>query len=164
MSNLSRQFEPSKAIDYKVLNVSSPSFEAGHMIPIEYTCDGRNTNPPLEIEHIPHEARSLAIIMDDPDARYNPFVHWVIWNIPVTKHIHEGFNHGINGINDFGRTRYEGPCPPTGIHKYYIKVYALNGILDLPPGSSKKQLEKAMSDQIIAFGELTGQYQRKNSK
>jgi Raf kinase inhibitor-like YbhB/YbcL family protein len=164
MSNLSRQFEPSKAVDYKVLKVSSPSFDADRMIPIEYTCDGRNTNPPLNIESIPQEAKSLAIIMDDPDARYHPFVHWVIWNIPVTHHIHEGFNHGINGINDFGRTRYEGPCPPNAIHRYYIKVYALNGILNLPPGSTKKQLEKAMSDQIIAFGELTGLYKRKNAQ
>jgi len=163
MSNLSQQFEPSKAIDYKLLNISSPSFEADGMIPIEYTCDGRNTNPPLVIESIPHEAKSLAVIMDDPDARNNPFVHWVIWNIPVTHHIHEGFNHGVNGINDFGRTRYEGPCPPSGIHKYHIKVYALNDILNLAPGSTKKQLEKAMSDQIIAFGELTGLYKRKTS-
>ncbi len=159
-----RQIEASKAIDYKVLRISSPSFKEGQPIPMEYTCDGRNTNPPLNVDAVPKEARSLVIIMEDPDARYNPFIHWLAWNIPVTHHIHEGFNHGTNGTNDFGRTRYEGPCPPQGTHKYFIKVYALNDILNLPPGSNKKQLEKSISNKIIAFGELTGTYKRKDSR
>lgn len=151
-----------KAVDYKLLVVSSSAFRENEMIPEKYTCDGVNISPPLDIKDIPEETKCLAIIMDDPDAPVNTWVHWVVWNIPVTHHVKENKVHGIAGTNDFGKLVYCGPCPPKGIHRNFFKVYALDANLDLPPGSSKYELEKSMSEHIIAFGELFGWYQRKN--
>jgi Raf kinase inhibitor-like YbhB/YbcL family protein len=150
-----------KAVSYHVLKVSSPAFSEGGMIPSKYTCDGSNVSPPLDIEHIPEAARCLALIMDDPDAPAGTWVHWVAWNIPVTHHIHENEVHGETGLNDFGRTGYGGPCPPSGTHRYFIKVYALDSPIELPGQATKQKLEKGMSDHIIAYGELMGLYNRK---
>jgi Raf kinase inhibitor-like YbhB/YbcL family protein len=150
-----------KAVDYKVLKISSTAFNDGSMIPIKYTCDGINVNPPLDIRSIPLEAKSLALIVDDPDAPINTWVHWIAWNIPVTHHLEEDEVHGTEGINDFQQYHYGGPCPPSGTHRYFFKVYALDDILELPPDTKKLQLEKAMSEHIIAFGELIGLYKRK---
>lgn len=149
-----------KAIDYKVLKISSHSFKEGEMIPVKYTCDGDNINPSLDIKGIPDEANSLAIIVDDPDAPAGTWVHWVAWNIPVTQHIKEDHVPGTEGVNDFQQLHYGGPCPPSGTHRYFFKVYALDTILDLPAGTNKMQLEKAISEHIIGFGELTGLYKR----
>lgn len=150
-----------KAVDYKLLIISSSFFKEGEMIPAKYTCDGENINPPLDITGIPEEAKSLAIIMDDPDAPSGTWVHWVVWNIPVTHHLKEDHVPGSEGINDFGNHHYGGPCPPSGTHRYSFKIYALDAILDLPVKIRKEQLEKAMSEHIIGFGELTGLYKRK---
>lgn len=151
-----------KAIDYKLLKVSSSAFMENELIPVKYTCDGANISPPLDIDHIPEEAKSLAIIVDDPDAPVGTWVHWVMWNIPVTHQIKENKAHGSQGINDFGKHKYQGPCPPTGrIHRYFFKVYALDDIIELPVNTNKHQLEKALSEHIIAFGELVGIYARK---
>jgi hypothetical protein len=152
--------EATKAIDYKMLAVSSPAFLNETIIPVQYTCDGINVSPPLNIDHIPEKAKCLAIIMDDPDAPLRTWVHWLVWNIPVTHHLKENQIHGIQGLNDFRQVHYSGPCPPAGTHHYYFKVYALDALLDLPPASSKEALEKSMSDHIIAFGELTGIYKK----
>lgn len=160
MSQSFRHTEGTKAVDYKRLKVTSSAFADGEMIPPKYTCDGKDVSPPLTIEQIPEEASSLAIIVDDPDASAGTWVHWVAWNIPVTHHIKENELHGIEGMNDFRRHRYGGPCPPGGTHRYFFKIYALNHLLDLPVNSRKADLEKAMSDYIIAFGELTGLYKR----
>lgn len=149
-----------KAIDYKQLNISSIAFKADEMIPSKYTCDGVNINPPLDIKHIPEKAKCLALIVDDPDAPIGVWVHWVVWNIPVTHHIKENEVHGTEGINDFQQQHYGGPCPPSGTHRYFFKVYALDALLDLPANTKKLQLEKAMSEHIIAFGELIGLYIR----
>ena len=149
-----------KAIDYKQLNISSIAFKADEMIPSKYTCDGVNINPPLDIKHIPEKAKCLALIVDDPDAPIGVWVHWVVWNIPVTHHIKENEVHGTEGINDFQQQHYGGPCPPSGTHRYFFKVYALDALLDLPANTKKLQLEKAMSEHIIAFGELIGLYNR----
>ena len=149
-----------KAIDYKQLNISSIAFKADEMIPSKYTCDGVNINPPLDIKHIPEKAKCLALIVDDPDAPIGTWVHWVVWNIPVTHHIKENEVHGIEGINDFQQYHYGGPCPPSGTHRYFFKIYALDALLDLPANTKKVQLEKAMSEHIIAFGELIGLYIR----
>jgi Raf kinase inhibitor-like YbhB/YbcL family protein len=149
-----------KAIDYKQLDISSTAFKIGEMIPARYTCDGANINPPLDIKDIPEEAKCLALIADDPDAPIGTWVHWVVWNIPVTHHIKEGKIHGTEGINDFQKHHYGGPCPPSGTHRYFFKVYALDALLDLPATAKKLQLEKAMSEHIIAFGELIGLYKR----
>lgn len=149
-----------KAIDYKQLVISSTAFVAGGMIPSKYTCDGENISPPLDIAHIPGEARCLALIADDPDAPVGTWVHWLAWNIPVTHHISENEIHGMEGINDFQQHHYGGPCPPSGTHRYYFKIYALDELLDLPPKTRKSHLEKAMSEHIIGFGELMGLYKR----
>lgn len=149
-----------KAVDYKRLNISSPAFSDGGMIPSRYTCDGENSSPPLEIAGIPEETKCLAIIVDDPDAPSGDWVHWLVWNIPVTHHIKEDHVSGTVGLNDFKKNRYGGPCPPSGTHRYYFKFYALDTLLDLPPTTRKHQLEKAMSEHIIGFGEITGLYAR----
>lgn len=152
--------EATSVVDYKVLKVSSTRFDHNGHIPAQYTCDGDDVNPPLDIEDIPGEARCLALIVDDPDAPSGVWVHWVTWNIPVTHHLKENSAPGMQGMNDFQKHRYNGPCPPSGTHRYFFKVYALNKTLDLPVSSDKQDLEKAMSDSIIAFGELIGLYRR----
>lgn len=149
-----------KAVDYALLDVSSPAFKDGEKIPLQYSCDGENINPPLDIENIPEQAKCLALIVDDPDAPRGTWVHWVVWNIPVTHHITEDKVHGIEGLNDFKQQNYGGPCPPSGTHRYFFKVYALDALLDLPETTTKQELEKAMSEHIIAFGELVGLYSR----
>ncbi|WP_018612208.1 YbhB/YbcL family Raf kinase inhibitor-like protein [Segetibacter koreensis] len=149
-----------KEVDFKLLKITSDEFIDNDFIPAKYTCDGLNISPPLNIEHIPEEAKSLAIIVDDPDAPSGTWVHWVMWNVPVTHHIKENESHGTEGLNDFKQNRYGGPCPPSGTHRYFFKIYALDTILDLPANTKKLELEKAMSEHIIAFGELVGLYKR----
>lgn len=149
-----------KEVSYKVLSVLSKGFQHNGFIPKKFTCDGINVNPPLDIEHIPPEAKSLAIIVDDPDAPSGTWVHWVMWNIPVTHHIKENEAHGIQGMNDFNKNYYGGPCPPKNTHRYFFKVYALDCLFRLPASTQKNQLEKAMGGHIIAFGELIGLYKR----
>ncbi|WP_036678806.1 YbhB/YbcL family Raf kinase inhibitor-like protein [Daejeonella oryzae] len=160
MSNPSLVKEATRAVDFFPLKVSSPSFLNDGFIPAKFTCDGINVNPPLNIEHIPEDAKCLAMIVDDPDAPAGNWVHWLVWNIPVTHHIKENEIHGIEGFNDFHQHHYAGPCPPEGTHHYFFKIYALNALLNLPLNTRKLQLEKAMSEHIIAFGELVGLYTR----
>lgn len=150
-----------RAVDYKQLHISSPVFNAGGMIPSKYTCDGFDISPPIDIKGTPEEATCLALIMEDPDAPVGTWAHWLVWNIPVTHHIRENEVHGVEGVNDFSQHHYGGPCPPSGTHRYFIKIYALDTLLDLPRSTKKVQLEKAMSEHIIGFGELMGLYQRK---
>ncbi len=149
-----------KAIDYKRLVISSSAFTAEGMIPEKYTCDGENISPPLDIAHIPEETQCLALIVEDPDAPAGTWVHWLAWNIPITQHIKEYEIHGMEGINDFQQHNYSGPCPPSGTHRYFFKVYALDMLLDLPAKTKKAQLERAMSEHIIGFGEMFGLYSR----
>jgi Raf kinase inhibitor-like YbhB/YbcL family protein len=154
--------EVDTAVDYVLLSVSSPAFGDGGMIPPDYSCDGKNISPPIDVDNIPAEARCLALIMDDPDAPRGTWVHWVVWNIPVTHRLEENNIHGVQGVNDFHHQHYGGPCPPSPKpHRYYFKLYALNALLDLPARTNKKQLEKSMSDHILGYGELMGFYQRK---
>ncbi len=154
--------EATMAVDYKHLKVSSTAFQYEEFIPVKYTCDGKNISPPLDIENIPEEAKCLVLIVDDPDAPVATWVHWLVWNIPVTHHMNENAVHGTEGLNDFQQQHYGGPCPPSGTHRYFFKVYALNALLDLPSNTKKTQLERVMSEHIIAFGELVGLYERKN--
>ena len=151
-----------RSVDFKQLRIRSTAFQNEEMIPSKYTCDGINISPPLDIKLIPEEAKCLVLIVDDPDAPAGTWVHWLVWNIPVTHHIKENEIHGIEGINDFHQHHYGGPCPPSGQHRYFFKVYALDGLLDLPVMATKPQVETAMSEHIIAFGELIGFYKRKN--
>jgi Raf kinase inhibitor-like YbhB/YbcL family protein len=147
--------------EYKPLQVSSPAFAVNQVIPAQYTCEGKDINPPLEIAGIPEKARSLTLIVDDPDAPGKTWVHWVVWNIPITHHIKENSIPGEQGVNDFKRTAWGGPCPPSGTHRYFFKVYALDTLLQLSSTTTKKQLEQAMGEHILAFGELVGNYKRK---
>ena len=129
----------------KDLIVTSRAFKNGEMIPKKYTCKGGDVNPPLEIKGIPAEAKSLALIMDDPDAPVGTWVHWVVWNIPlegVEKVIAENSAPGIEGINSAGKHHYHGPCPPSGVHRYYFKFYALNAMLNLATSIAKRVIER----------------------
>jgi len=148
-------------VQYKPLEVTSQAFRHNDLIPSLYTCDGQNINPPLTIAHIPPEARSLALIVDDPDAGGDMWVHWVVWNIPITHEIPENKVPGTEGINDSKLNRYDGPCPPSGTHRYFFKVYALDTILELPASTTKTSLEQTMQSHILGFGEIIGLYKRK---
>ncbi len=144
----------------KELTIKSPVFESNKLIPFKYTCDGEDVNPPLIIEGIPEGTKSLVLIVDDPDAPMGTWDHWVVWNIPPTDKIEESTVPGVEGINDFRKHSYGGPCPPSGTHRYFFKVYALNTKLTLNPNSRKKDVEKAMKDHVLAKGELVGLYRR----
>ena len=109
-----------KAVDYELLTITSAAFKDGAYIPAKYTCDGENFSPPIDIENIPLAAKCLVLIMDDPDAPRGDWVHWVVWNIPVTHQLLENDVHGIEGLNDFKKHAYGGPCPPSGVHRYFF--------------------------------------------
>lgn len=153
------------------MKISSPAFKDNDFIPSKYTCEGRNINPALIIEGIPENAKTLALIMDDPDAPMGTFVHWVAWNIELADEIHEGIpkestvNHPISlkqGLNTAEKTGYMGPCPPVGhgVHHYHFKLYALDTDLNLPENTKKEDLLKSMEGHIIEETELIGLYKR----
>lgn len=146
--------------EYKPLQISSPAFATNQSIPSNYTCEGKDINPPLEIAGIPEKAHSLVLIVDDPDAPGKTWVHWLVWNIPITHHIKENSVPGEQGVNDFNRVAWGGPCPPSETHRYFFKVYALDALLKLSSKTTKKELEQAMGEHILAFGELMGVYKR----
>ncbi len=159
---VTKTLESKTAIDYQQILVSSPAFNQNGIIPSKYTCDDLNVNPQLNLEDIPNRTKSLAVIVDDQDASNGPWVHWVIWNIPVTNMIREDHNGGVQGLNDYKSHYYTGPCSPSNIHRYYFKVYALNCFLKIPDSSDITQLERAMKYNILGFGILTGRYVMKN--
>ena len=134
-------------------------FQHEGQIPKEYTCDGQDKIPPLEISSVPAAAKSLALIMDDPDAPMGTWDHWIQWNIPANTKLVDR-QMGVAGRNSWGRMNYGGPCPPSGVHRYFFKLYALDTMLDLPAGSNKTALEKAMKGHILAEAALMGKYQR----
>lgn len=145
------------------MQIESSAFVNNQSISAKYTCDGENVSPPLKISAVPESTVSLALIVDDLDAQGGTFVHWVVWNIGAKiSEIFEGVlpQGAIEGVNDFGKNGYGGPCPPTGVHRYLFKVYALDQQLDLSTASSKNDLEKAMSGHIIDKAEIVGLYQR----
>jgi Raf kinase inhibitor-like YbhB/YbcL family protein len=144
----------------KQLSVESPAFENNKLIPAKYTCDGDDVNPPLIIKGIPEEAKTLALIVDDPDASMGTWDHWIVWNIPPTGKIEENTVPGTEGMNTARKHSYGGPCPPYGTHRYFFKIYALDTKLTLNPDSKKKNVEKAMESHILAKGELVGLYRR----
>lgn len=131
-------------------------------IPSEFTCDGSDLSPPLSISDVPTNAKSLVLISDDPDAPVGTWDHWVVFNIPpATKQIPQDTEpNGAPGKNSWGRTGYGGPCPPSGTHRYFFRLYALDTTLNLPQGSTKKQIEAAMQGHILAKAELIGLYKR----
>ena len=149
-----------RAREMKELIVSSPAFKDNGLIPPKYTCDGDDINPPLRIEGTPKEATSLVLIVDDPDAPRGTWVHWVVWDIPLVERIEENSVPGTEGLNDFRRHSYGGPCPPSGTHRYFFKVYAIDCKLNLRPDSRKADVERAMGTHVIAKGEMVGLYRR----
>ena len=146
------------------MHISSPAFMHNEKIPAKFTCEGQNSNPPLVIEDVPEKTKSLALIMDDPDAPMGTWVHWVVFDIPVLSLIQENSVPGKQGVTSSGNENYHGPCPPSGTHRYFFKVYALDDILNLPEGINKNELEKAMKGHIIEKSELIGLYRREKVK
>lgn len=138
--------------------------------PTKYTCDGEDISPKIEIYGIRDDVKSLAIIVDDPDAPLGTFNHWIIWNIEPTNIIPEGIPKeyeltspikAVQGKNDFGKVGYNGPCPPPGKpHRYFFKVYALDTFFDLKAGSAKGEVEKAIEGHVIQYGEAVATYGR----
>lgn len=151
------------------LKVTSSAFREGEMIPAKYTADGEDISPPLSWEGLPEGTRSVAIIADDPDAPAGTWVHWLVWNLPPgTNSLEENVpadnelsGGGVQGTTSFGTVGYGGPAPPSGTHRYYFKVYALDRVLALPSTATKKELERAMEGHILAKGQLMGKYARR---
>ncbi len=145
------------------MKITSSAFENNGNIPSEYTCDGDDVSPPLTISDVPKNAKSLAIIMDDPDAPMGTFTHWLIWNISPqkTQFARDEKIESPQGRTSFGSTSYGGPCPPGGTHRYFFKLYALDENLKLKEGASKADLEKAMKGHIVSEATLMGKYSRK---
>lgn len=142
------------------MKLTSPEFKNNDNIPKRFTCQGEDISPELDIQGLPDGAKSLALIVDDPDAPMGTWVHWVVYDIPVASKIKENSIPGKQGINNFGRRDYGGPCPPSGTHRYFFKLYALDKELNLKEGVSKKDLEKAMEGHILEKTELVGLYRK----
>ncbi len=143
------------------MRLMSTAFAEGEIIPTEYTCDGADVSPPLELEGLPEGTRSLVLIMDDPDAPGGSWDHWVAFDIPVTTAIREDVGSiGVGGRNSWGRTGYGGPCPPSGVHRYVFRVYALSGDLGLQEGATKAEVIAAMEALLLGEGRLIGRYGR----
>jgi len=152
------------------IQITSTAFKAGEPIPARYTCDGSDISPPLQWTNVPASAKSFALIADDPDAPVGTWVHWVLYDlppsaaelsesVPKTQSIASGAKQGLN---DFRRPGYGGPCPPPGKpHRYFFKLYALDTVTELKPGATKNDLLKAMEGHIVAEGQLMGTYQRR---
>lgn len=147
-----------ESVNIQIIKVFSSAFESNSTIPKKYTCNGENINPPLEFANIPEETESLVLIMDDPDSPMNPFTHWIVWNIEPVAKIEEDSIPGIEGMNNFRKIGYGGPCPSSGTHRYFFRVYALDRKLELKAGAGRKELESEMIGHIIAEGELMGRY------
>lgn len=142
------------------MKITSPDFEHNGFIPKKFTCQGEDVNPALTLEGVPPGTKSLALIVDDPDAATGMWVHWVVFDIPVTAGVDEDSVPGKQGINDFRRKDYGGPCPPSGVHRYFFKIYALDKELNLKEGISKSELEKAMQGHIFDRAQLIGLYKK----
>ncbi len=151
------------------MQITSPAFEEGGPIPAKYTCDGQDISPPLAWKNAPDGTKSFALISDDPDAPMSAWVHWVAFNIPpeltglqenVRKEA-EAKNGVRQGNNSWPRMGYGGPCPPSGTHRYYFKLYALNALLDLKPGATKAEVLQAMKGHVLAEAHLMGKYKRR---
>ena len=150
------------------IKITSSEFENGGKITVKYTCDGEDISPPLRWQGVPNGTKSFALICDDPDAPMGTWVHWVLFNVPAeVTELPENVpsqptlaNGAVHGINDFRNYGYGGPCPPSGTHRYFFKVYALDAKLGLKAGVTKAQLLDAMEGHVLAKGELMGKYSR----
>lgn len=156
-----------------MLQLTSSSFQSEGNIPSQFTCEGRDISPELTWKNAPSGTKSFALIVHDPDApRSGGFTHWVVYNLPgnVT-HIAQGAPNteklpsgGIQGKNDFGQIGYKGPCPPSGTHRYYFYLYALDTELNLQPGAGKDDVEKAIKGHVLEKTEFMGRYKKGSSK
>ncbi|MBD3289314.1 YbhB/YbcL family Raf kinase inhibitor-like protein [candidate division KSB1 bacterium] len=146
------------------MKLSSPVFKDHEMIPRKYTCEGQDINPPLHIEDLPEDTKELALIVEDPDSKAGTWRHWSVYNIPVTSEIEEDSIPGVQGINDFGKKDYGGPCPEKGKHRYFFKVFALQHTLALKDGLNKGDLKLALKGHILDSAELVGMYEKKGSE
>jgi hypothetical protein len=161
-------FLPFAAAEGGTMELTSSAFSEGRMIPGKYTCDGSDVSPPLNWKAAPTGTKSYVLICDDPDAPVGTWVHWVYYDIPAeTESLPENVatdeqpaHGGTQGINDFRKIGYGGPCPPGGTHRYYFKLFALDTLLDLSSGATKKQVLKAMENHIIGQAQLMGKYRR----
>lgn len=145
------------------LELTCPDCPDGHMIPKEYTCEGNDVHPPLEIKGAPPETKSFAITLHDPDAPNGNWVHWLVWNILAgTTALEKGFipQGVVVGLNSWGANEYGGPCPPDGTHRYIFTLYALNDLLGLEEYADIVDLKKAMETHILEQAELVGHYQK----
>jgi Raf kinase inhibitor-like YbhB/YbcL family protein len=150
------------------MNITSTAFNEGETIPRKYTCDGQDISPPLSWSGAPSGTKTFALIADDPDAPGGTWVHWVMYNIPAgTTALQEGVpasktlsDGSVQGINDFKKIGYGGPCPPGGTHRYFFKLYALSGSVDIGGGATKDQLLPAMEGKILGETRLMGTYSR----
>lgn len=149
------------------LQLTTAAFPAGGTIPKQFTCDGPDVSPALSWSDPPSGTRSLALIMDDPDAPGRVWVHWVLFNLPAAaRSLPEAVgkdeelpDHSRQGRNDFGKIGYNGPCPPRGpAHRYFFKLYALDSKLDLKAGATKLDVERALRDHVLAHAELIGKF------
>lgn len=141
------------------MKLLSSAFAQQQQIPDRYTCRGENVNPPLQFLEVPESAKSLVLIVDDPDAPGGTWVHWVVFNMePRTLGIEENkkATSGIEGVNSFGNIQYSGPCPPSGTHRYFFRLYALDTLLDFTKSVDKEAVEKAMQGHILDQAELVG--------
>ncbi len=151
-----------------VIKLTSAAFKEGEPIRRQYTCDGVNVSPPLEWSGVPKTAQTLAIIADDPDAPAGTWVHWVLYNLPadnigIVENLPQDGSlkaGGFQGKNDFEKTGYGGPCPPSGTHRYFFKIYALDAELPLKAGATKADVEKAMAGHVLLQGQLMGTYRK----
>ena len=165
----SDQSESKEGNNMASLQLTSTAFKEGELIPSQYTCDGKDISPPIKWSGVPQNTKSLAIIGDDPDAPSGTWVHWVVYYIsPTVSELPEGVptkettSDGIKqGTNDFKKIGYGGPCPPSGTHRYYFKLYALDTELQLSSKAKKSDVENAMKGHILATGQLMGKYKRK---
>ena len=143
------------------MEITSSAFATGSKIPSKYTCQGENISPPLTISGAPSDTESLALVMDDPDAPGKTFVHWLAWNIPTNQaQIKEGSlpTGSTEGTTSFNQVGYGGPCPPSGEHRYFFKVFALNSRLDLPETTTADQLMEQIEGKILDQAQLMGTY------
>ena len=145
-------------VAYPLLTVTSPAFGENEKIPADYTCDGFDISPQLNISGIPDGTVSLALIVEDPDAPLGVWDHWIVYNIPPAGVIGKNSTTGTEAVNSFGRKSYGGPCPPFGTHRYVFSAYALDTQLSLGDAAGKREVLEAMRGHILAKGRLTGVY------
>ena len=140
------------------LIISSPAVSDDGYLPAKYTCEGDNINPPFDIGGIPEHTRSMCLVFEDVDAPAGIFIHWLVYDMPPDNHIAENSSAGVVGINSFGNTRYEGPCPPTGTHRYLFKLYALDAMLQEKEGATVNEIRKAMTGHVLTMTDQMVRY------